>query len=79
MAGYGKGRFGPDDKVTRAQFATFLARALDLPSGTSSFSDVPSTHPLAGGLDEPPRLVLLEDTLEMCFIQERIFLVNKWL
>lgn len=50
LAGYGKGKFGPDDKVTRAQFATFVSRALKLPSGKSSFSDVPSTHPLADGI-----------------------------
>ncbi|NEU30280.1 S-layer protein [bacterium LRH843] len=50
MSGYGGGKYGPDDKVTRAQFATFLSRALHLPAGTSSFSDVPSTHPLADGI-----------------------------
>ncbi|MCM3760933.1 S-layer homology domain-containing protein [Alkalihalobacillus oceani] len=50
MAGYGNGHYGPDDAVTRAQFATFLARALELPSGEASFSDVPASHPLAGGI-----------------------------
>jgi hypothetical protein len=40
-------RYCPDQPVTRAQMATFLDRALDLPDGpTSSFTDVPpgSTH-----------------------------------
>lgn len=33
-------RFCPDEPVTRGQMAAFLARALDLPAGTSVFSDV---------------------------------------
>ncbi|WP_088104298.1 S-layer homology domain-containing protein [Halalkalibacter urbisdiaboli] len=45
LRGYGPGRYGPDDSVTRAQFATFLGRALNLPGGSSSFDDVPETHP----------------------------------
>ncbi len=50
LSGYGKGRYGPNDKVTRAQFATFVARALKLPSGKSSFSDVPEGYLLADGI-----------------------------
>ncbi len=38
--GYGDGRFGPNDGVTRAQMAAFLVRALGLGSGGSAgFSD----------------------------------------
>ncbi|OLS38992.1 hypothetical protein BTR22_04940 [Alkalihalophilus pseudofirmus] len=50
LGGYGPGRYGPNDKVTRAQFATFLTRALKLPAAQSTFSDVPSTYPLAAGI-----------------------------
>lgn len=50
LGGYGPGRYGPNDKVTRAQFATFLSRALELPPGEASFNDVPVTHPLATGI-----------------------------
>lgn len=45
--GCGSGRFCPDDSVTRAQMATFLANALDLdPVGGTRFRDVgaDSTH-----------------------------------
>jgi hypothetical protein len=45
--GYSDGTFRPDDTVTRAQMATFLARATNLPpGGTVTFPDVPadSTH-----------------------------------
>nr|WP_246421605.1 glucosaminidase domain-containing protein [Texcoconibacillus texcoconensis] len=47
MKGYGDGRFGPDDDVTRAQFATFLARGMDLPEVTDldeRFPDVDSRY-----------------------------------
>ncbi|MCM3489961.1 S-layer homology domain-containing protein [Alkalihalophilus marmarensis] len=50
LKGYGPGRFGPDDRVNRAQFATFVARALSLPNGVSNFEDVPQSHPLAQGI-----------------------------
>lgn len=50
MAGYGPGVFAPNDPVTRAQFATFLARALNLPPGESSFSDVRENYVLRDGI-----------------------------
>ena len=43
-AGYSDGRFGPDELVTRAQMATFLVAAFDLPAGTMSFPDVTGVH-----------------------------------
>ena len=45
-AGVGGGRFAPDEKVTRAQFVTFLWRWLDRPAagGFNPFNDVPSSH-----------------------------------
>jgi hypothetical protein len=42
--GYADRTFRPDQQVTRGQMASFLVRALDLPPGTATFSDVPSTH-----------------------------------
>jgi hypothetical protein len=43
--GFGDGRFGPNDDVTRGQMATFLSRALDLPPGTATFTDIDgNTH-----------------------------------
>ena len=39
-SGYGDGRFGPNDGVTRAQMAAFLVSGLELPSaGSAGFSD----------------------------------------
>ena len=42
--------FCPSEPVTRGQIATFLDRALDLPDGTASFSDVGDDHPHAAGI-----------------------------
>lgn len=50
LAGYGNGRYAPDEKVTRAQFATFITRALNLPYGAPTFSDVPPSYRLADGI-----------------------------
>ena len=45
--GYGEGIFGPNDDVTRAQFATFISRALNLPSASHpGFPDVPEGNVL---------------------------------
>lgn len=44
VTGYEKGRFAGEDRITRAEFATILVKALGLPvSGTSNFSDVPGS------------------------------------
>ncbi len=42
ISGYGDGRFGPDDSITRAQIVKIALLAFDLPvnSGTNNFSDV---------------------------------------
>lgn len=37
-------RYCPDAAVTRAEMATFLVRALDLPAGERGFEDVPATN-----------------------------------
>ncbi|OCA88867.1 S-layer homology domain-containing protein [Pseudobacillus wudalianchiensis] len=52
MKGYGENDFRPTQSVTRAEFATFLTRALKLPeSNTSKFTDVPSSSSLAPGVN----------------------------
>ncbi|MBU8905966.1 S-layer homology domain-containing protein [Desertibacillus haloalkaliphilus] len=50
MRGYRDGVYGPDDSITRAQFATFIARALNLPTGSSDFDDVADDYLLRGGI-----------------------------
>lgn len=40
MQGYGDGMYGPKDKVTRAQFTTFIVRALDIPYGEEELAQV---------------------------------------
>lgn len=50
IQGYPDGTFRPTADVTRGQFATFIARALDLPEGSSSFSDVPGSAQLYDGV-----------------------------
>ena len=49
LNGYEDGKFHPDDTLTRAQFVTLVASALDLPAGKSAkFSDVPDMGFLSG-------------------------------
>jgi beta-N-acetylglucosaminidase len=52
VQGYSEGQYRPNEPVTRGQFATFLARALQLPkvTGTVSFSDVSPSSALADGI-----------------------------
>ena len=46
ISGFEDGTFRPSEKVSRAQFAAFVARALDLPAATSSFKDVSKSSTL---------------------------------
>ena len=50
--GYTDGTFRPTNQVNRAEFAAFVARALDLPSATSNFKDVPKTAALYDGVSK---------------------------
>ena len=49
MQGYGDGRFGPDSAFTRAQLATVLVEAFELPAATSAppFGDIADDDPHA--------------------------------
>lgn len=50
-AGCDEERYCPNDPVSRAQMATFLQRALDLPAGSvAQFDDVSPSHPHARGI-----------------------------
>lgn len=48
--GYPDDRFVSYRSVSRAEFATFIARALELPQAESHFKDVPKTAPLYDGV-----------------------------
>lgn len=50
IQGYGEGIYRPNERVTRGQFAAFVARALQLPEGKGTFTDVPSSSSLADGI-----------------------------
>lgn len=50
IKGFSDGTFKPTNQVTRAEFAAFVARALDLPEASSRFSDVPKTSALYDGV-----------------------------
>ncbi|MCM3788856.1 S-layer homology domain-containing protein [Domibacillus indicus] len=47
MSGYEDGTYKPANSVTREEFATFLARALELPAGPAMFNDVSPSAKLA--------------------------------
>ncbi len=47
LLGYGDGKFGQDDDVTRGEFAAFMERALNLPASNGSFIDVRKDSKLA--------------------------------
>ncbi|WP_338751925.1 S-layer homology domain-containing protein [Bacillus sp. FJAT-52991] len=51
MQGYGDGIYKPNQQVTRAEFATFISRALKLPEGASTFPDVPKSSKLSYGVN----------------------------
>ncbi|CAM4187741.1 glucosaminidase [Bacillus manliponensis] len=50
MSGEGNGIYSPDRAVTRAEFATLVAKSLQLPQADSQFTDVPKTHMLYDGV-----------------------------
>ncbi|HDR8169676.1 glucosaminidase [Bacillus cereus] len=50
MSGYGNDVYLPDKEITRAEFATLVAKALQLPQADSNFNDVPKTYGLYDGV-----------------------------
>ena len=46
VSGYSDGTFHPNETVTRGQFAGMIARAFNLPKGSSHFKDVPKSKSL---------------------------------
>lgn len=51
LYGYGDGVYKPGNRVTRAEFATFITRALHLPEADHVFSDVGRNSNLAPGIN----------------------------
>ncbi|MEI4831326.1 S-layer homology domain-containing protein [Bacillus sp. FJAT-53711] len=52
MSGYGNNTYLPDNNITRAEFATLIAKALQLPKADSNFTDVPSSYVLYDGVSK---------------------------
>ncbi|GAB6419809.1 S-layer homology domain-containing protein [Bacillus luti] len=50
MSGYGDNVYLPDKAITRAEFATLIAKALQLPQADSNFGDVPKSYGLYDGV-----------------------------
>ncbi|SFK17863.1 Beta-N-acetylglucosaminidase [Halobacillus dabanensis] len=55
MQGYGNGQYGPDDKVTRAQFTAFIVRALDIQYGEEEISEVGASEDYNYGDVDPAK------------------------
>ncbi|MCZ8536645.1 S-layer homology domain-containing protein [Paenisporosarcina quisquiliarum] len=51
LLGYGDGKYGQEEHVTRAQFAAFIQRALSLPEAQSNFKDVTPNMTLAASVN----------------------------
>jgi hypothetical protein len=58
-AGCGGGRFCPDSQATRAEMATFLSRALNLPASSNDYFTDDHGHPLQGFLNRAAAAGLL--------------------
>ncbi|MGG2093553.1 S-layer homology domain-containing protein [Bacillus sp. S13(2024)] len=52
MSGYGNNIYLPDKNVSRAEFATLIAKALQLPKADSNFTDVPTSYGLYEGVSK---------------------------
>lgn len=44
LRGYEDGSFRPDNPISRAECVVLLSRLIEVPAGSSTFSDVPETH-----------------------------------
>lgn len=68
LNGYEDGNFHPDDTLTRAQFATLVASALDLPAGKGGkFSDVSEGQWYAGPISAMTDMGFISGYGDGCF------------
>ena len=56
--GYGNGRFGPNDPITRAQMASILVKAFDLPRYSFNLSESPFKDVTRGNGHDPNILII---------------------
>ncbi|MGB9868251.1 MAG: S-layer homology domain-containing protein [Bacillota bacterium] len=72
VKGIGESRFAPDEKLTRAQFAALLARAMGLKGHSSSvFADVPEDHWASSAVGSLSQSGLISGTKPGLFEPER--------
>ncbi|UII55677.1 S-layer homology domain-containing protein [Cytobacillus spongiae] len=62
ISGYKDGTFKPNHMVTRGQFATLLARALNLPNADSNFKDLPKSKSLYDGVSKAAAVGIIKGT-----------------
>lgn len=60
IKGFTDGTFKPTKQVTRAEFAAFVARALELPTASSNFKDVPKSAALYDGVSRANKAGLIK-------------------
>nr|WP_052343730.1 S-layer homology domain-containing protein [Bacillus massiliigorillae] len=67
ISGYGDGTYRPYGKVTRAEFATFISRALKLPEGEPRFKDVNVNSKLAPGINAAAKAKIVQGVTTTTF------------
>lgn len=60
IKGFADDTFRPEQPVTRAEFATFVARALNLPAADSNFKDVPKNSSLYDGISRAAKVGIIK-------------------
>ncbi|WP_035400783.1 S-layer homology domain-containing protein [Bacillus sp. NRRL B-14911] len=60
IKGFADGTFRPEKSVTRAEFATFVSRALNLPAAGSDFKDVPKNSSLYDGVSRAAKVGIIK-------------------
>lgn len=60
IKGFADNTFKPAKQVTRAEFATFVARALELPAASSNFKDVPKNSSLYDGVSRAAKAGIIK-------------------
>lgn len=67
ISGYPDGTYKPYGKVTRGEFATFISRALNLPSGEHKFTDVNVHSKLAPGINAAAKANIVQGVSNTTF------------